>query len=743
VGASGELTDGQLLERFATARGEVAELAFAVLLERHGPMVLRVCRGVLADEHDSQDAFQATFLVLVKKARGLWVRESLGPWLHQVAFRTASCARSAAARQRRHERRAAALGVTKEARIDPTDDQGRVLHEEIERLPESYRAPLVLCDLEGRTHEQAARHLGWPVGTVKSRLSRGRQRLGDRLRRRGLGPCAGLIAGRWPAGNVDAMVPRALVDSTIRGALAWATAGATSSAAATLLAQGVLRTMSLSRWWKLASALLVAGATASGVGMLAQNGASGVEQQVEANARPAPGADLSAAAVRSGPFRVTVAERGLLEATESSDVVCQVMGTTTIISILPEGKYVRKGTLVCELDPSTFQDLLKNQKTATLGAEAAYQNARMAREVAEVAVHEYAEGIYQSELAALQGAITSAQAAMQKAEARVARTRDALKRLRDASAHHAGALAPASVVAELDLEDRLDDASQTLLNEKNAFELARSKRDLLERYTRDKMVRRLQAEVEQAKSIELAKHQIVALEQDKEARLERQIGYCKLVAPNDGIVVYASERNRIGFPPIEKGAIVGEHQKIFSLPNIRAPMRVNAKVPEAIVDRLRPGQTARIKVDAFFGEVLSGKVETINPLPDSPSPSNPNRKVYTTRVSIEKGLSGLRPGMSAGVEILAAEHDNVLSVPVDAVLRFDGKDHVAVKNAEGGFAWREVTLGVANDKAVVVKQGLEDGELVIAHPATLRGDEEKRAEKGIPAAPARKQAAQP
>ena len=103
VGAIGELTDGQLLERFATSRGEAAELAFAVLLERHGPMVLRVCRGVLADAHETQDAFQATFLVLVEKARGLWVRDSLGPWLHQVAYRTASCARSAAARRRRRD----------------------------------------------------------------------------------------------------------------------------------------------------------------------------------------------------------------------------------------------------------------------------------------------------------------------------------------------------------------------------------------------------------------------------------------------------------------------------------------------------------------------------------------------------------------------------------------------------------------------------------------------------------------
>ena len=108
VGAIGDLSDGQLLERFATGRGEAAELAFAALVERHGAMVLRVCRGALVEPHDAEDAFQATFLVLVKRARSLWVRDSLGPWLHQVAYRTASCLRSSIARRRRLERGTAA-----------------------------------------------------------------------------------------------------------------------------------------------------------------------------------------------------------------------------------------------------------------------------------------------------------------------------------------------------------------------------------------------------------------------------------------------------------------------------------------------------------------------------------------------------------------------------------------------------------------------------------------------------------
>src|SRR3954447_25546248 len=140
-----ELTDGQLLERFSAGPGEAAELAFAALVERHGAMVMRVCRALLADPHDAQDAFQATFLVLVKKARALWVRDSLGPWLHQVALRTASCARTAAIRRRRLERHAAEVAEVRA----PHEDAGLSelecrLHEEINRLPERYRIPIVL-----------------------------------------------------------------------------------------------------------------------------------------------------------------------------------------------------------------------------------------------------------------------------------------------------------------------------------------------------------------------------------------------------------------------------------------------------------------------------------------------------------------------------------------------------------------------------------------------------------------------
>ncbi len=165
------LTDAQILERFVARRDEGA---FAILVERHGPMVLAVCRGVLKNADDAEDAFQATFLVLFRKADGLRVGGSLGSWLYRVAYRIALRANAVAARRRE---RSWEEGVMT-ARVAPTGEAEAdrellpMIHQEIDRLPDRYRAPIALCYLEGLSYEEAAHRLGWPLGTVGSRLAR-------------------------------------------------------------------------------------------------------------------------------------------------------------------------------------------------------------------------------------------------------------------------------------------------------------------------------------------------------------------------------------------------------------------------------------------------------------------------------------------------------------------------------------------------------------------------------------------
>jgi RNA polymerase sigma factor (sigma-70 family) len=274
LGIIGELTDGHLLERFATSGGEAAELAFAALVERHGPMVLRICRNALRDPNDVEDAFQATFLVLVQRARSLWVEDSLAPWIHRVARRIAVRARAAVARRRDRERRAA---EGRSARIsDPGGDDGlmALLHEEIDRLPERCRVPIVLCDLEGLTHEQAARHLSWPIGTVKSRLTAGRERLRTRLVRRGIAPAVALlkVTMATPARSASAAVPAGLVETTVRSARLIAAGAGTTTAGAVpasiaLLMEGALNTMFVTR---IKFAFLACGLIAGGAVVAAQ-----------------------------------------------------------------------------------------------------------------------------------------------------------------------------------------------------------------------------------------------------------------------------------------------------------------------------------------------------------------------------------------------------------------------------------------------------------------------------------------
>src|SRR5206468_3709365 len=203
----GPAGDAELLARFASRR---EESAFTALLERHGPMVLGVCRRLLGHEHDAEDAFQATFLLLVRNAGRVRKGGSVAAWLHGAARRIAGKLRRAAARRRERERRAAAGG---EARPDlevASRELLAVLDEELAALPERCRAALILCYLEGLTLEGAARRLGCPRGTVASRLAHGRKLLRDRLARRGLDLSAGALATLLLASGAPASIPLAL-----------------------------------------------------------------------------------------------------------------------------------------------------------------------------------------------------------------------------------------------------------------------------------------------------------------------------------------------------------------------------------------------------------------------------------------------------------------------------------------------------------------------------------------------------
>ncbi len=317
------LPDQELLQRF---HGQQDQAAFHALLRRHGPMVLDVCRGVLGNEADAEDAFQATFLILARKAGSIRKTASLGSWLHGVAYRTALKARAQAAARQRHEAR-----VPVRQASEPDDLSWRevrqVLHEELSGLPERYHAPLVLCYLEGTTQEAAAVELNLAKSTLRERLERGRTLLRTRLIRRGLGPAAWLIAAAWPAANASASVPVSLVVSTVKAASVFAAGqgAATSvlSAKVAAITEGVLKAMLITKLKCALAVLAVLTALALGAGTALQR----------TSAQPPPGKknDAAEAAWKAA---------GTLEGHESA-VLCLAFGPDQVLVASDEGPRVR------------------------------------------------------------------------------------------------------------------------------------------------------------------------------------------------------------------------------------------------------------------------------------------------------------------------------------------------------------------------------------------------------------------
>jgi RNA polymerase sigma factor (sigma-70 family) len=288
TGVMGTLSDGQLLDRFVEGRDGAV---FEAIVRRHGPMVWGVCRRVLRDHHDAEDAFQATFLVLARRAAAVMPREKLGNWLYGVAYQVAMKARAMRAKRRMREGQVSNIPEPEVASHDLRDELAESLDGELSRLPAKYRIPIVLCDLEGRTYREAARQLGWPIGTVSSRLSRGRAILAKRLARRGLSFSVGSLAVllAQESASASACMPTKLIGFTVRAASLFAVGGATTEGLITVevaaLTGEALKMMFLSTLKALAIAsglgvVLAAGsgaATAVGLGLASHDGGSSGE----------------------------------------------------------------------------------------------------------------------------------------------------------------------------------------------------------------------------------------------------------------------------------------------------------------------------------------------------------------------------------------------------------------------------------------------------------------------------------
>lgn len=251
-------SDGQLLASFIDQKDEAA---FEALVRRHGPMVFGVCHRVVRNHHDAEDALQATFLVLARKASSVRPREQVANWLHGVALRIAMRAKAMSVKRRGREKQVMEMPEPATVQQDQWSDLRPLLDQELTRLPENYRLPILLCDLEGKKIRVAAQQLGWPQGTLAGRLALGRKMLAVRLARRGVVLSAGALAAVVSQNAVSAAVPNSLIGSMVRAAAMFAAGQATVagvvSAKAVALAKGVVLTMLLNKIKVLTAVLLV------------------------------------------------------------------------------------------------------------------------------------------------------------------------------------------------------------------------------------------------------------------------------------------------------------------------------------------------------------------------------------------------------------------------------------------------------------------------------------------------------
>ena len=402
-------------------------------------------------------------------------------------------------------------------------------------------------------------------------------------------------------------------------------------------------------------------------------------------------------------------EKGSLESSENKDAYCQVEGQTTIIMIKPEGTPVKKGEIVCQLDSAALSDQLVNQKITTKSAEANHENAKLTREVAEIAVVEYEEGIFKQDFATVEGEIKLAESDLSRSEDRL----DWARRMFDK-----GYVSKATVdLGRADAQEGPVRARAGAEQEEGPGRLHQGQDDQgAQERGREGAVGRAGQEGD------------LGAGRSKEKKLERQIAACDIKAPADGLVVYANDPNRAfgsSQPQIEEGATVRERQKIFSLPDITR-MQVNTKVHESQIDKLAPGHE---------GQDPRRRVRGRDARRHGDGGGSPARLDQLLQLG-HQGLhdQGQDRSASAGPQ---ARHDRPgrdPGGPQDRRVDGAGAGGPAVPRqgprqpgkSTTDSSQTEVELGVSNEKYVEVVKGLNEGDVVAMSPMSLMTDEEKR-----------------
>lgn len=439
--------------------------------------------------------------------------------------------------------------------------------------------------------------------------------------------------------------------------------------------------------------------------------------------------------VVEGPLSISVVESGTIQPRQRIVIKSQVEGINTVLYVIPEGSYVKKGELLVELDSSKFRDKKIDAEIRVKNAEAGYVSAKENLEVvknqAQSNIEEtelkhrfaledlknYLEGEYPKELKELQARIKLAEEELQRAKEKL-HWSTVLFRNKYIAESELKADELAVKKAELELELARDNLHllKTLTHKRKLDELKSAVRQ--SEMALERTRRKASADIAQAEATLMAKESEFAREKSKLQKIKDQIAKCKIVAPAEGFVVYATSTKfswRGNVQPLSEGQQVREREELIYL-QTGGGFTAEIRVHESSLQKIRPDMPATVTVEALPGRVFKGNVISIAPLPDPMSMfMSPDLKLYKTKIYIEGGEDILRSGMSCRAEIIVKEYPSAVYVPVQAVVEIKGIPYAYVKN-EKRFEWRPVKLGLDNGLVVHILEGLRPGELVSLLP---------------------------
>lgn len=410
--------------------------------------------------------------------------------------------------------------------------------------------------------------------------------------------------------------------------------------------------------------------------------------------------------IARGDLVVTVTEQGTLESSNNTEIKCKVRGASTVLWVVEAGTEVKPGDVLVRLDTSTIEDNINQQKIVYQRALATHTQSETDVAVARIAITEYLEGAYRSQLKTLQKDLAIAESHLRSAK-------NVLE--------HSQRMFRKGYVSQLEVEG----SEFTVVQAELELEVKQTEIDALERFTKAKQLETLQSALKAAEAKLASDQAALDLEKARLDREEEQLKNCVIVADTGGMVIFPSAAQWKETPDIEEGAVVREDQVLLMIPDL-TQMQVKVGIHESKVDSIKPGMAARVVLQRA---TINGNVFSVASVTRPAGWWTGNVVKYDTIIKLD-GFEGLKPGMSAEVEVTLARHENVLTIPVAAVVETGAEYFCWVRTVEGAQR-RALRLGESNDRFIVVEAGVAEGDQVVLNPIAFISEAQTNALKPL------------